>query len=144
MSNNNQNSFFGSIFRKSSTEPSDQPKNCTTKSQEHNGITWIDIHDPIKETLMNVAEQFNLQEIHIEQCLQKTQITQTVIADGYVFLLFYFPFFNKEENYIANSQVNVFLGKNFLRFFNKNKREFNSFEFMQMCIEFQAVIQINT
>jgi magnesium transporter len=112
--NRPKGSFLTSIFGNKTNTASDESKNCLTKSQQHNGVTWVDVHDPTKDTLAKVAQQFNLQDIHVDQCLQKTQITQTDLTEDYIFLLFYFPYYVKEENYIANSQVNVFLGKDFI------------------------------
>jgi magnesium transporter len=114
MPDEKKDSLFSSILNRRNTNQANSPKNCSTRSQEHNGVTWIDVHDPSLESLTKIAQQFNLQEVHIDQCLQKTQITEIDATDNYVFLLFYFPYFVKEDNRIANSQVNVFLGKDFL------------------------------
>lgn len=84
------------------------------KSHTHNGVTWVDVHAPTPHTLAYLAEKFKLSEIHTDQCQQKSQVSQIDFEPGYLFLLFYFPYLIVDENKIATSQVNVFLGDKFI------------------------------
>jgi magnesium transporter len=106
--------FLSGILPKAKAELAEPAKRCKSQKQSYAGMTWIDIEDPTKESIVKVAEDYKFQDIHVEQCLQKSQITQINLEEHYIFIIFYFPYFITAENRIANSQVSIFLGHNFL------------------------------
>lgn len=103
-----------SWWSKPKVEPDQPSKKTLIQTQSYAGMTWIDIEDPTKESLAEAADRYKLHELHIEQCLQASQVTQMNREEHYIFLIFYFPYYIKATKRIATSQVSIFLGNNFL------------------------------
>ena len=92
-------------------------KDSTGKSLERiqgNGFTWIDIQNPDRWVIEELAQEFSLNSLNIEDCLAKFELPKLDAYDDHFFLILHFqPLFSK----IATpqvSQLSVFMGKNFL------------------------------
>jgi Mg2+ and Co2+ transporter CorA len=72
-------------------------KNKSTKIQKitNNGLTWIDIQQPNRETIVDVLEANNyhhfIHELNIEDCLSKNNIPKLDRYKEYIFLILQFP-----------------------------------------------------
>lgn len=72
-------------------------KNKSTKIQKitNNGLTWIDIQQPNRETIVDVLETYKynhfIHELNIEDCLSKNNIPKFDRYKEYIFLLLQFP-----------------------------------------------------
>ncbi len=72
-------------------------KNKSTKIQKitNNGLTWIDIQQPNRETIVDVLETNNyhhfIHELNIEDCLSKNNIPKLDRYKEYIFLMLHFP-----------------------------------------------------
>lgn len=86
----------------------------TTRTQHHNGITWIDVEKPTRADMAQFAKTYNFQPLHIEECLADAQLPQAEVEKDYVFLLLHYPQMSKSSGKISTSQVGVFLGHDYL------------------------------
>ncbi len=107
-------SALQALFGKKELPGKASHKVSNTKSQEHDGVTWIDIQDASKAALLKVSGDYPLHAVQVDQCLQKGHIAQINVEDDYIFLLLYFPYLIPQENRIVTSQVSVFLGRDYL------------------------------
>ncbi len=82
------------------------------KTLEHNGITWIDVENPTRQDLEDIAREHNLHALQIEEYFAKSQLSQIEIEKEYIFALLHFPTYSSEQETIGASQMGVFLGKN--------------------------------
>lgn len=89
-------------------------KRCVVRELKHNTITWIDIENPKRKQLTEIAEQYNFHPLHVDACLLKGQLDRIETEEKYVFLLLRTPIYNSEKTKVVTYQVCVFLGKNFI------------------------------
>jgi magnesium transporter len=85
-----------------------------TRTQQHNGITWLDLENPSRQDISAYAESHHFHALHLEECLVKGQLPQVEVEKDYIFAVFYFPSYNATKDKIVTSQVGVFLGKDYL------------------------------
>ncbi|RWZ78738.1 MAG: hypothetical protein EOT05_03245 [Candidatus Microsaccharimonas sossegonensis] len=82
--------------------------------QQFKGFKWLDFQNPKIEQLQEIAEKYELHDLHIAQAHTKNQISQVTVEEKYIFLILHFPHKLQGERRITSSQVNIFLGKNYL------------------------------
>lgn len=80
----------------------------------HGKITWVDIKDPTRKEIAQLARKFPFHPLHLGDCISKGQFPKIEQSDEdkYLFLLLRFPAY-KEGN-ITFSQLSFFLGENYL------------------------------
>lgn len=80
----------------------------------HGKVTWVDIKDPTRKEIAQLAKKFPFHPLHLEDCISKGQFPKIEQndEDKYLFLLLRFPAY-KEGN-ITFSQLSFFLGENYL------------------------------
>jgi magnesium transporter len=105
---------FSNLFSKPdlTAEAAPEPASIVTYQQE--GLAWIDVQNPDARSLEKLTKTYDLHEIHATMSLQKGHITQVNIEKEYIFTTINFPYYVAEDNRIATSQLNIFVGKNFL------------------------------
>lgn len=86
------------------------------KTIHHGKITWVDVRDPGRREISQLAEQFPFHPLHLEDCVSKGQFPKIEQndEDKYLFLLFRLPRFHPREGTITISQTCFFLGQNYL------------------------------
>ena len=79
-----------------------------------NGFTWIDIQNPDRWVIEELAQEFNLNSLNIEDCLAKFELPKLDAYDDHFFLILHFPPLFSKIAVPQVSQLSVFMGKNFL------------------------------
>ena len=79
-----------------------------------NGFTWIDIQNPDRWIIEELAQEFNLNALNIEDCLTKFELPKLDAYDDHFFLILHFPPLFSKIAAPQVSQLSVFMGKNFL------------------------------
>lgn len=79
-----------------------------------NGFTWIDIQNPDRWVIEELAQEFNLNALNIEDCLAKFELPKLDAYDDHFFLILHFPALFSRISVPQVSQLSVFMGKNFL------------------------------
>lgn len=84
-------------------------------------ITWIDIINPNRKVIGELAQEYPFHPLHLEDCISKSQFPKIEQSDEdqYLFLLLRFPLFQQTlartgEGKIVITQICFFLGKNYL------------------------------
>lgn len=79
-----------------------------------NGFTWIDVQNPDRWIIEELAQEFNLNLLNIEDCLAKFELPKLDAYEDHFFLLLHFPPLFSKISVPQVSQLSVFMGKNFL------------------------------
>jgi len=78
------------------------------------GFVWIDLQNPDREDVEELAKKYNFNELNIEDCMTKFELPKLDSYDDHFFVILHFPPLSKKVGVSKNSQLSVFLGKNFL------------------------------
>lgn len=89
-------------------------KKSNIASQEHNGITWIDIKDTTKKDLLEFFENYPFHPLHIEACLARGQLDRVENEEKYLFVLIHSPSYQGSQTRIVAKKVCFFVGKDYV------------------------------
>lgn len=86
------------------------------QSIHYGKITWIDVRNPTRREISQLAEKYPFHPLHLEDCISKGQFPKIEQndEDKYLFLLLRFPRYSAREEKIIISQICFFLGQNYL------------------------------
>lgn len=89
----------------------------------HAKITWMDVKNPTRKEISELAQAYPFHPLHLEDCVSKSQFPKIEQndEDKYIFLLFRFPTLNASDKSITVNQVCFFLGKNYLVTIHENQ-----------------------
>ena len=79
-----------------------------------NGFTWIDLQNPDREDVEKLAPNYNFNELNIEDCMTKFELPKLDSYDVHFFVILQFPPLAQKIGISKNSQLSIFVGKNFL------------------------------
>lgn len=93
-----------------------EEKSGNIQSIHHKKITWMDIRNPNRREISELAEQYPFHPLHLEDCISKGQFPKIEQndEDQYLFILLRFPRYKLDEGKIVINQICFFLGKNYL------------------------------
>ena len=83
---------------------------------QHGKITWVDVKDPSRKEISELAQKYPFHPLHLEDCVSKGQFPKIEQndEDKYLFLLLRLPRYNSRDRSISIHQICFFLGKNYL------------------------------
>jgi magnesium transporter len=81
---------------------------------EYNGITWLDIPQPTVMDIEFLRQNFPFHPLDIEDLLGNLQRPKLDEYDDYLFLVVHMPVFDKARRVTAASEVNLFVGPDYL------------------------------
>ena len=81
---------------------------------EHQGVTWLDIPQPTVMDIEYLRQHFPFHPLDIEDLLGNLQRPKLDEYDDYLFLVLHMPIFDKERRVTAPSEVNLFVGPDYL------------------------------
>ncbi|MBA4437748.1 MAG: magnesium transporter CorA family protein [Nitrosopumilaceae archaeon] len=79
-----------------------------------NGFTWIDLQNPDREDVEKLAPDYKFNELNIEDCMTKFELPKLDSYDDHFFVILQFPPLAQKIGISKNSQLSIFVGKNFL------------------------------
>lgn len=90
------------------------PKKEKFQTIHHKKITWVDISNPSRRIISQLAQQYPFHPLHLEDCISRGQFPKIEhnVEDKYLFMLLRFPRFYDDR--IIINQICFFLGKNYL------------------------------
>lgn len=80
----------------------------------HKNLQWIDLIKPSREELKKLRGDFNFHELDIGEVLSRTQRAKIEKYKSYIFIVLLFPIFNRKTRAIESSEIDFFVGENFL------------------------------
>ncbi len=99
---------------RSGKKPTDESAGKSVERIQGNGFTWIDIQNPDRWVIEELAQEFNLNSLNIEDCLAKFELPKLDAYEDHFFLILHFPPLFSKISVPQVSQLSVFMGKNFL------------------------------
>lgn len=77
-------------------------------------FSWIDLQNPDRNDVEELAKKFNFNELNIEDCMTKFELPKLDSYDDHFFVILHFPPLSQKVGISKNSQLSIFLGKDFL------------------------------
>jgi magnesium transporter len=77
-------------------------------------FAWIDLQNPDRSDVEKLAEKFNFNTLNIEDCMTKSELPKLDSYDDHFFVILHFPPLAQKAGISKNSQLSIFLGKDFL------------------------------
>ena len=107
---------FLNIQETTEKETSTTPKKENMQTISHKKITWVDISNPNRRVIGQLAQDYPFHPLHLEDCISKGQFPKIEQSeeDKYLFILLRFPRYKLDEGKIVINQICFFLGKNYL------------------------------
>lgn len=81
---------------------------------EHNGFRWYHVDDPSGPALDELAAQFGLHELAVEDCRNQRQRAKLEEYDSHLFVIFNSIHFDPEQEQCWFREIDFFIGKDFL------------------------------
>ncbi len=79
-----------------------------------NGVTWINIEPPTEKETEYLAQKFPFHPLDLDDTLSRIQRPKIDEYKDYLFLVFNFPWYRKDDRVLASSQLSVFIGRDYI------------------------------
>ncbi|MEK7104363.1 MAG: magnesium transporter CorA family protein [Patescibacteria group bacterium] len=79
-----------------------------------NKLTWIDIKGPTQTDLEKIKQDFSLHPLVLKEILPQIDYPKIENYGDYLFLVIFYPFFDKETSSTIPFELDLIIGKNFL------------------------------
>lgn len=87
------------------------------------GLTWVDVMYPTRDEVVALGEHYSFHPLHVEDVLSRIQ--RPKLDDNeepdYLFLVLHFPLFDEVERLSVISEVDIFVGRDFLITFHDGR-----------------------
>ncbi len=77
-------------------------------------FVWIDLQNPDRNDVEKLAKKYNFNSLNIEDCMTKFELPKLDSYDDHFFVILHFPPLAQKTGILKNSQLSIFIGKNFL------------------------------
>jgi len=78
---------------------------------KHNDITWIDIQNPKRKDIKYLQDNFGFHRIVLEELISPGHRPKVEHHDGYIFLILYYPAFNKSKKETFPRELDILVTK---------------------------------
>ena len=106
-------------------EPAPDPDRRSEKGRirtlTHAGLSWIDLSDPTPENIAYLEENFPFHPLDFDDLTSRRQRPKLDEYDDYLFLVLQFPVFDKRSRVTTPSEVDIFVGPDFLITIHKGR-----------------------
>ena len=77
-------------------------------------FTWLNLQNPDRPYMEQVAEEYSLNALNVEDCLTRFELPKLDSYDDHFFVILHFPPLVQKSGVSRNSQLSVFVGRDFL------------------------------
>jgi len=77
-------------------------------------FSWIDLQNPDRAHVEDLAKKYHFNALNIEDCMTKFELPKLDSYDDHFFVILHFPPISPKVGIAKNSQLSIFLGKDFL------------------------------
>ena len=98
-----------------------RPEKGRIRTLTHGGLSWIDLPDPTPENITFLEENFPFHPLDFDDLSSRRQRPKLDEYDDYLFLVLQFPVFDKRLRVTTPSEVDVFVGPDFLITIHKGR-----------------------
>ena len=107
----------GFIVKKLRTGKRTLEENTNTRKTERiqgEKFIWLDLQNPDRGYMEQLAKDYNLNGLNLEDCLTKFELPKLDSYDDHFFVILHFPPLSQKVGISKNSQLSIFVGKDFL------------------------------
>jgi len=97
-----------------STPLINEDKKLNVDSVTHGKLTWIYIEKPTPQEVDYLAQRFHFHPLDLDDVLSRVQRPKIDEYDDHLFIVLHFPVFDKENRVTTPSEVDIFIGENYL------------------------------
>ncbi len=98
-----------------------RPDKGRIRTITHGNLTWIDLPDPTPENITYLEENFPFHPLDFDDLSSRRQRPKLDEYDDYLFLVLQFPVYDKHQRVTTPSEVDVFVGTDFLITIHKGR-----------------------
>ena len=106
--------FFTSKLRSSRKAGYSDAVQRRIETIEGEKFSWIDLQNPHREDVEQLAQKYHFNALNIEDCMTKFELPKLDSYDDHVFLILHFPPLDGINAMPKFSQLSIFMGSNFL------------------------------
>ena len=85
-----------------------------TETMRGEKFVWMDLQNPDRSNVEELAARYNLNALNVEDCLTKFELPKLDSYDDHFFVILHFPPLSQKTGMARNSQLAMFTGKDFL------------------------------
>ncbi len=97
-----------------STPLVNEDRKLNVDSVTHGKLTWIYIEKPAAQEVDYLAQRFHFHPLDLDDVLSRVQRPKIDEYDDHLFIVLHFPVFDKENRVTTPSEVDIFIGENYL------------------------------
>ena len=97
-----------------STPLTNEENKLNLKSLSCGKLTWIYIEKPDIPDVEYLAEHFNFNQLNLDDVLSRVQRPKIDEYSEHLFIVLHFPVYNKENRMTTPSEVDIFIGENYV------------------------------
>ena len=105
--------FISSRLRSGKKSPEESIQR-RTETIEGANFSWIDLQNPDRTDVENLAKKYHFNSLNIEDCMTKFELPKLDSYDDHFFVILHFPPISPKLGIAKNSQLSIFIGKDFL------------------------------
>jgi len=91
-----------------------EERKARVDSIEHGKLTWVYIEKPATKEVEFLAQNFNFHPLNLDDVLSRVQRPKIDEDEDHLFLVLHFPVFDKKNSVTKPSEVNIFIGEDYL------------------------------
>ncbi len=99
---------------RSNKKPMEAPIESKIEAIQGKEFVWIDLQNPDRNDVEKLAERYDFNALNIEDCMTKFELPKLDSYDDHFFVILHFPPLAQKVGISKNSQLSIFVGKNFL------------------------------
>jgi len=84
------------------------------KTLSYKDLTWIDIIQPNREATKFLADNYDFNQLDLEDALSPQQVSKVEVYENYIFIVMQISVYDKVEKLSTKKQWSAFVGVNFL------------------------------
>ena len=89
-------------------------RNLNVDSIVHGKLTWTYIEKPTAKEVEYLAQHFNFHHLNLDDVVSRVQRPKIDELDDHLFIVLHFPVYSKENRVTTPSEVDIFIGENYL------------------------------
>lgn len=91
------------------------------KKFKHQGVTWVDVYNPSKEEVLDLAQEYNLHPLLATELSSPSLRSKVDVYEDYIYLILHFPLCElcvgvdpNQQTIGSNKEIDFIIGKKFL------------------------------
>ena len=92
----------------------EEEKKLKMESVTHDKLTWVYIEKPGDQEVYYLAQNYHFHPLNLDDVVSRVQRPKIDGYDDHLFIVLHFPVFSKQSRVTTSSEVDIFIGENYL------------------------------